>query len=184
MHHRDAFEELYRRYHPGIYSYLLKFSKAATVTEDLVHDVFLKIWEGREKIAIRSSFSAYLYITARNRAMDYIRRMSLSTAWQDEMIHRMSLDRAAEVTTDDLQWRAYCTLLENAITTLSPQKRQAFILCRQLGKSYEETAAIMGISRNTLKEHLIIATRSIRQYLAEHGDITICLLLAEPFLSF
>src|SRR6266516_7557561 len=72
-----AFEALYNRYHGGIYNYLLKFTKSAALAEDLVHDVFLKIWDIREQLKISSSFSSYLYRAARNTSIDPLNQMPL-----------------------------------------------------------------------------------------------------------
>lgn len=53
---KEAFTVIYQQYHAGIYNYLLKFTKNPVLTEDLVHDVFLKIWEIRAQLDIKSSF--------------------------------------------------------------------------------------------------------------------------------
>ncbi len=59
---------------------------------------------------------------------------------------------------------------------LPPQRREAFLLVRQQGMTYEEAAGQMNISRNTLKQHLGLAVRSISDYLLEHGNISLLML--------
>ncbi|QJB31818.1 RNA polymerase sigma-70 factor [Chitinophaga oryzae] len=172
-----AFTAIYLQYHGGIYTYLLKFTKNPLLTEDLVHDVFLKIWEVREQLDIKSSFAAYLYRLARNAALTQLNRLTLFDAVRDEVMHRMSLGIHEQSVLNAVEQKQYEELLQRAIDNLPPQRREAFILCRQQGKSYEEAAALMNISRNTFKQHLSLAVKSIRDYLLEHGNISLLMLL-------
>ena len=167
-----AFEALYNRYHGGIYNYLFKFTKSATQTEDLMHDVFLKIWEMREQLKISSSFSSYLYRAARNTSIDYLNQMALHYKLLNQSIFRVGQADNNPTAEGLYQWRQYHAMLEKAIASLSKQRRKAFIFCRQEGKTYEEAASLMGISRHTLKEYLVDAVKSIKQYLLQYGDIT------------
>lgn len=172
-----AFTAIYLQYHGGIYTYLLKFTKNPLLTEDLVHDVFLKIWEIREQLDIKSSFAAYLYRLARNAALTQLNRLTLFDAVRDEVMHRLSLGIHEQSALNAVEQKQYEELLQRAIDHLPPQRREAFILCRQQGKSYEEAAALMNISRNTFKQHLSLAVKSIREYLLEHGSISLLMLL-------
>lgn len=173
----QAFITIYKTYHERIYSYLLKFTKNPAQTEDLVHDVFMKVWEIRNQVDIQVSFSAYLYRFARNKAITQLNRLSLYDTIRDELLHRTALHMNDQAILNEIESKQYEKLLESAIDQLPPQRREAFILCRQAGKTYEEAAAIMNISRNTLKQHLSLAVRSIKEYLLEHGDISLLMLL-------
>lgn len=92
-------------------------------------------------------------------------------------MHRVSLGINDQSLMNALETKQYEELLHNAVANLPPQRREAFILCRQQGKSYEEAAALMNISRNTFKQHLSLAVKSIREYLLEHGHISLLILL-------
>lgn len=173
----QAFITIYNTYHERIYSYLLKFTKNPAQTEDLVHDVFMKVWEIRNQVDIQVSFSAYLYRFARNKAITQLNRLSLYDTIRDELLHRTALNMNAQTILNEIESKQYQKLLESAIDQLPPQRREAFILCRQTGKTYEEAAAIMNISRNTLKQHLSLAVKSIKEYLLEHGDISLLMLV-------
>ncbi|SEA39899.1 RNA polymerase sigma-70 factor, ECF subfamily [Chitinophaga terrae (ex Kim and Jung 2007)] len=174
---REAFTAIYQQYHNGIYNYLLKFTRNPAQTEDLVHDVFLKIWEIREQLDIKKSFDAYLYRLARNTALTQLNRIALYDTIRDEIMHRLSLGLNDHSLMNEVESRQYEQLLQKAIDSLPPQRREAFILCRQQGKSYEEAAALMNISRNTFKQHLSLAVKSIRDYLLENGSISLLVLL-------
>ncbi|RBL90157.1 MULTISPECIES: RNA polymerase sigma factor [Chitinophaga] len=174
---QEAFTAIYLQYHGGIYTYLLKFTKNPLLTEDLVHDVFLKIWEIRSQLDIKSSLAAYLYRLARNTALTQLNRISLFDAIRDEVMHRVSLGIHEQSLMNAVEQKQYEELLRKAIDNLPPQRREAFILCRQQGMSYEEAATQMNISRNTFKQHLSLAVKSIREYLLEHGSISLLMLL-------
>lgn len=174
---RQAFAAIYEEYGAGIYNYLLKFTKDPLLTEDLVHDVFLKIWEIREQLNVTSSFGAYLYRIARNTAITQLNRISLYDTVRDELMHRISLNNDYPELMHELEAKQYRELLQQAINKLSPQRREAFILVRQQGLSYEAAAAQMNISRHTLKEYLVLAVKAIKEYLLAHGDISLLMLL-------
>ncbi|NIG55422.1 RNA polymerase sigma factor [Chitinophaga sp. Cy-1792] len=174
---REAFTAIYQQYHAGIYNYLVKFTRNPAFTEDLVHDVFLKVWEVRAQLDIKKSFDSYLYRLARNTALTQLNRIALYDTIRDEITHRLTLGINEQSLMDTVESRQYEALLQQAIDSLPPQRREAFILCRQQGRSYEEAAAMMNISRNTFKQHLSLAVKSIRDYLLAHGDIGLLLLL-------
>lgn len=173
----EAFKTIYNTQHSGIYNFLLKFTKNPALAADLVHDVFLKIWEAREQIDIKHSFAAYLYGIARNIAITQLNRASLYDTIRDEILHRSSLNINSDKLLNAVEARQYEALLTQAVAHLPPQRREAFILCRQEGKTYEEAAALMGISRNTIKQHLSLAVQSIKDYLLKYGDITLLMIL-------
>lgn len=174
---QQAFTAIYGQYHAGIYNYLFKFTKNVKLAEDLVHDVFLKIWETRERLDIQSSFGAYLYRFARNAAITQLNRIALHDTIRDEVMHRVALNVSDQSLMAHVEARQYEELLQKAINELPPQRREAFLLCRQQGKTYEEAAALMNISRNTLKQHLSLAVKSIKEYLLQYGDISLLMIL-------
>lgn len=174
---QQAFAAIYGQYHSLIYNYLLKFTKNPTLAEDLLHDIFLKIWDARARVEIKTSFSAYLFGLARNTVLTQLNRMNLYDAIRDEILNNSELELHPRNLMNKVEAREYEELLEKAISNLPPQRREAFILCRQQGKSYEEAATIMGISKNTLKQHLQLSVKSIKEYLLEHGNISLLLIL-------
>jgi RNA polymerase sigma-70 factor (ECF subfamily) len=179
---QEAFTSLYRRHHQGIYNFLLRIVKIPTFAEDLMQDVFVKIWEDCQQIHITASFSSYLYQTARHKAIDALRRIARESVLEDEVRHRLAsgLDHLMHT---EYEWREYEFLLNQAIEALPPQRRRAFELVRQEGKKYEEAAALMGISRNTLKQHISLAVESIRRSFMEHGVAISAVLFIYYLLS-
>ncbi len=158
-----------------MYSWLIRFVKLPDLVEDIIQDTFLKIWEIRHRLNPAQSFPAYLYRISRNIAFKLLKKISL-----DETLRKQVLIRF-EMEPDDpekrLRWLQYQRLLENAINRLPPQRRKVFKLCRQSNKTYDEVANELGISRNTVKEHMMKAMQDIRQYFYRYGEISLILLL-------
>lgn len=171
-----AFSVLYERYHGAIYHFVLKFVKVSGMAEDLTHDVFLRLWQVRERIAIKHSFEAYLYRIARNITYRKMTAIIADRKMQEEIASLMPATDSSDAA-GQLYDKEYQHLLSAAMGNLSPQRRKVFQLCRIEGKTYTEASAILGISRNTIKEHMTEAMRFVKHYFMEKGDIVLVLLL-------
>ncbi|MBV8252732.1 MAG: sigma-70 family RNA polymerase sigma factor [Chitinophaga sp.] len=167
----SAFSSIYRHYHPGLYVYLLRFCKVPSLAEDLVHDVFLKVWEIRERINPQLSFSSYLYRIARNHVLKTIHKLADDHALRTQLF--MQLQEREHSNETDVLSKEYNRLFQEAFAGLTAQRQNVFRLCRQEGKSYDEAAAILGISRNAVKKHMVMSMRFIQDYIYRHGDILI-----------
>lgn len=164
----DAFLEVYNHYHPALYHYVLRFVKSPAIAEDVLQDVFLKIWEIRSRINPEFSFKAYLYRICRNSVFKLLKKMAV-----DENLRVQVMQHFAQSIADaDLKilWQQYEEILHAAINSLSPQRQKVFRLCREEGKSYEQVANELGISRNTVKEHMVLAMKFIREHFEQYGD--------------
>ena len=176
---KDAYLRLYSHYRAPIYHFISRFVKSPFYAEDILQDVFLKIWEIRSRINPELSFKAYLYRICRNLVYKFLKK-----AATDETIlaHTMHFFQPA---TDDveltLQWKEYEQKIQEAVAQLPPKRQMVFRLCREENKSYDEVSNELGISRNTVKEHMVLAMKNITEYLKVHSGIKLPLLV---FLLF
>lgn len=164
----NAFLELYNHYHAPLYHYVLRFVKSPAVAEDILQDVFLKIWEIRNRINPDLSFKAYLYRICRNSVFKLLKKIAI-----DENLRLQVMQQFAQSVSDaDLKicWQQYEEMLQAAIARLSAQRQKVFRLCREEGKTYDEVAAELGISRNTVKEHMVLAMKSIKEHFTKNGN--------------
>lgn len=171
----EAYLQLYDRYHSGLYAWLLGFVKIPEFAQDIVQEAFLKIWEIRARLNPDQSFPAFLYKISRNRAIKLLKK-----AADDEKLRvriRTYLQQSAEDPALQLQWQQYQELLHKAIASLPSQRQKVFRLCRQEGKSYEEAAQELGISKNTVKEHMVAAVKDIKKYIYNIDDLPVIMLL-------
>lgn len=173
-----AFAELYSRYRHEVYAYAMSLVKLSDVAEDLLQDVFVRIWDARHKIAIKKDFRPYLFRVCHNRAYDVHLEMAKNQKLKDRLLshYNVSADPFAE------QGSSYAQLLEQALDTLSPQRRRIYEMCKREGKSYEEVAHELGLSINTVRNHMVQAIALLRSYLQQYGKLAALLvLLGEDF---
>ena len=170
-----AYITLYNRYSPSLYTYILHFLNVTEFAEDALQEVFIKIWEIRERIDPRLSFSGYLYRITRNHVFKSLKKITADKALRLQVMQQLYLE--TEDAGARLLWKQYEALLHEAIRQLPPQRQKVFRLCREESKSYEEVALELGISRNTVKEHMVLAMKSIKFFFHSNTDGLLPLLI-------
>jgi RNA polymerase sigma-70 factor (ECF subfamily) len=168
-----ALAAIYQRYSAGIYQFVLRFVKLPDLAEDLVHDVFLKVWDSRARIDPDQSFSGYLYRIARNHVFKTVRQIAADRELRNRVLQELDTQPAEA----SRQTAEYERLFGLALSSLPQQRRNVFRLCREEGKTYAETAALLGISRNAVKKHMVLSMRAIHEFMVRNGDVTMVALL-------
>ncbi|GAA4323079.1 RNA polymerase sigma-70 factor [Mucilaginibacter gynuensis] len=158
-----AFDYFYDLYSLPIYRKLLKMTKVEFIAEELLQNVFIKIWEKRHLINPEKGLKAYLYHIAQNLVYDFYRNL----AREDELMEAVSYATNAitEDTAEKLIFKETNQLLEIAIEQLPEQQKLVFRLCKQEGKSYEEVSELLGISTSTINGHIVKATKKVKAYM-------------------
>lgn len=175
---RSAFNQLYKQYAKPLYWKLLRMVRNNEEVEELIQDLFIKVWDKREQIIIQQSFEAYLYRMAQYMAINYIQKLKRQSRLYDEFQQRTSeiVDNIEEL----LEAKETQQLLDQAVAQLSEQRRKAFVLCKIEGKSHQEAAELMNISPNTVHNHLVKAVSFVKDHLEKSGKTLspLALLLA------
>jgi RNA polymerase sigma-70 factor (ECF subfamily) len=170
-----AFKQLYHLYSGRLYANLLKLVKKEEIAQEILQDVFLKIWLKRESIDPDRSFRSYLFRIAENMVTDFYRHAAVNRKLQDWLISRAS---EATFSTDHIiNYKDSDSLLKQAIQKLPPQRRQIFILCKIEGKSYKEVSRELGISISTISDHIVKASHFIKRYFSLSGGVTVLIFL-------
>ena len=171
----NSFRELFRLYKQQVYGYAMHFTHAIAASEEIVQDIFLKLWLHKEDLGEIDDFEAYLYTMTRNLCFDYLKKLAREKALKQE------LARSASSSEDDVEpsvaYRQYDDLVRKALELLTPQQKKIYTLSFYHGQKHEEIARYLHISRNTVKVHLAKARSAVRNYLAAHLDTTILLVL-------
>jgi RNA polymerase sigma-70 factor (family 1) len=140
--------------------------KVPEFTEDLVHEIFIKLWEIREKLEIKVNFQAYIFRVAHNKAIDEIRKMANDRRLRAELSYKYQ--ELTDTQNESLsQLNHYDKMVEEALDSLTPQRRKVYELCRIQGKTYQDAADELNITHNTVKEHMSKAMASLRHFLAD-----------------
>lgn len=170
-----AFEWLYNSHKRPLLANLLKLLKCPQAAEDILQDVFVKVWENRMEINPNLSFGGYLYRIASNMVIDFYRKSSRSHAYREYLLH--FTDISYQHVDRLLEHKESKQLLESALNNLSPQTREVFQLCKVEGKSYQEVASLLHISTNTISTHLYRATKKIKLFLKDPANLPYLFLL-------
>jgi RNA polymerase sigma-70 factor (family 1) len=172
-----AFAEFYNRYHKPVYRYLISLIKIPEIAEDLVHEIFLKLWDIRQKLEIKENFKGYLFWMCHNKAADTTKKIAGERILKDQLLFHYYQNLATVEGHTPEQQQRFHDLIEEAVNSLSPQRRKVFELCKMQGKSYQEAANELQISPNTVKEHMSSALAAIRDFLRQNGEFSLALLL-------
>jgi len=173
---KSAFARLYEMYSQRIYTNLIRLLKDEDLAQELLQEVFVRIWDKRETLQVETSFRSYLYRVSENLVRDFFRK-----AAKDKRMMEQLIMAASELYIDNEELYIHKEnniLLHQAIDTLPPQRRRIFILCKIEGKSYNEVSEITGVSVSTVNDHIVKATKAIRAHFVLSGDSAIILVIA------
>lgn len=178
---QQAFAELFSRHKDRTYTVALTLTDDPLIAEELVQDVFLRIWKNRQKLTTLDDFASWLYTITRNRALTALQKIAREGRNRAEFISYLPEkvnDAGKRMDDHDMQ-----QLLETALSRLSKQQRRVFELSRLRGYSREEVAAELGLAPATVSVHLTIALRSVRAFLTSRLDPMLAAFLIITFLE-
>ncbi|MFT3949575.1 MAG: sigma-70 family RNA polymerase sigma factor [Agriterribacter sp.] len=173
-----AFRVIYDHYRKKIYALGLLLTKSEGQAQELVQDVFLKIWEKREQLREIDYFNSWLRTIARNTAVNYLR----ARAMEKLGLARLPVHESGSCFTEnDVADREYALLLQAAVRQLPLQQQKVYILHRQQGLRHEDIAEQLGISVLTSRKYMKLALRSIKIFLEHRMDAAVLLALVICF---
>lgn len=164
-----AFRKIYELYHHKLYYYSLKFTNSCEAAKELVQEVFVKLWMVRENLNPDLSLQSYLYTISRHLNFKYLQKAASDSTLRGEIMDRYVAH--CNNTEDKLIYEEYLKIAEKAIEQLPPHRQLIYKMSRYEELSYKEIAGNLGISINTVKNHLVEANKYIRKYLLVHADI-------------
>ena len=171
---QSAFRTIFCRYKDKLFSYCYRFTKTEATAEEIVHDVFLKIWTERERINPELSFSSYLYKITRNQALNFMRKAAADQSLRDKLRHYFEqYDSQCE---DQIIYNDLFAIVQRAVALLPPRRRLIYEMSREQAMKDEEIAHRLRISKQTVKNQMVKALSFIRRYLKSHGEMTICFI--------
>lgn len=171
----DAFCILYARYWNRVKTFCQRFVRSEDLAENYAQDIFMKIWENRVMLDSSRSFSAYLYAIARNTTFNYLRHVSLSKNTYARFLRDYAYSHR-EVD-DFLIDSDYVSLLISAINNLPARQQQIFRLSRNMQLTHKQIAEKLGISVNTVQEHVSNSLKHIKRYIGQYTDIVFLIAL-------
>ncbi|MBB6110087.1 RNA polymerase sigma factor [Mucilaginibacter lappiensis] len=169
-----AFRQLFTMHHQQLGVHMLRITNSIELAEEVVQDVFLKIWFTRESLVRVDNFKAYLFVISKNHALNCLKKLAKERAVIKQLEEAGTGNLHAEIAGTNM----YYNLLDEAIDQLPPQQQKVYLLSRHGRLKYAEIADQMELSRETVKKYLQIATLSITEYVHEHLEVIALLLIA------
>jgi RNA polymerase sigma-70 factor (ECF subfamily) len=170
-----AFTEVFYHYTQRIYHYILGRTKSQLIAEEIVQEVFIKIWTNREKLTEVINPESYIFSMAANKLFDWYRKMSYDQKIKDHIWQ--TIGDASNITFETLDLHNSQELVNKAIEKLSPQQKKIYLLSRQQGLSHSEIARELDLSEKTVNNHLSEALRLIREYIQKTPGATMASLI-------
>jgi len=158
-----AFDQLYFEYAPLLYNRIFKLIKSPEIVEEILQEVFLKIWNMRAQLEVDRGLKTLLCRISDNLAIDHFRKASRDKALQEELwSSSIGFYLHTEESIFDKEKQR---ILNEAIQLLSPKRKEILTLCNIENKSYKEVAKMLGISVNTVSNQLVSAMKDIKNYI-------------------
>ena len=166
--HQDlTFEDVFERYKQQVYNQVYAIAKSDYAAEELTQEIFIKLWLNKEALQDVNNLGGYIYTMARNYSLNYLRKAASDTRLVNELM-RVAVtnhnNTEASMAVSDCR-----QLISEAVDHLSPQRQLVYKLSKEDGLNYDEIAALLNLSKHTVKNHLLAALTFINNFLTKNG---------------
>lgn len=171
-----SFRIVFDKYRKQIYTYALKIVKSESNAEEILHDVFIKVWEHKNPAEIEN-LEFYLKTLTKHITLNVLRRAKLEIRVSNELSHNW-----AEIhndTENTISANDAAKILHKGINLLPPQQKLVYMLCREEGLKYAQVAERLSLSPLTVKTHMQQALRFLRNYITKHSDISMFIIMMQ-----
>ncbi len=159
-----AYEKLFRKYYKILLEFAWDYVKDIQVAENIVQEVFFRIWVNRKKISISSRVNSYLLTSVKNQSLKYIRHQKVEKRTEIELD---SIDCSLQTPEDVLNEKDIVIAVRAAINELPDRCREIFILSRYKNYKYSEIADLLKISISTVETQMGRAYKFLREHLSD-----------------
>jgi len=174
-----AFDAIYNKYCHKLHEFVLRYLKQDEDAEEIVQEVFIKIWESRDNINIYLSFESFLFTIAYNASISLLRKRVNETKSR-EYLRSLQRINTTEDTIEEIHFNELNSKLQSLVNQLTPRKKEIFILSRNEGFTHKEIAQKLNISENTVKNHLVTTLKFLKSNI--YSSLTASLLSLCLFL--
>lgn len=160
-----ALEMLFQRYYHRLCDFVFHYVRSFDLTEEIVSDVFLKIWLKRKTLTITQNFKAYLFAATQNQTLNYIQKKNPD--WV--RLQDLSVEITSETPRPDeaVIFSELQNHIEELINNLPPRRKMIFKLSRIEGFAYREIADILSISIYTVQNQMVQAVKQLSKFAIE-----------------
>ncbi|EOR92680.1 RNA polymerase ECF-type sigma factor [Arcticibacter svalbardensis MN12-7] len=157
---KEAYTEIYDRYHGILYAFSYKKLNDREEAKDLIHELFLSLWERRNLLDVKIGLAAYLFTAVRNRVLNLIKHKKVSSVYVESFqLYMVNNQIAAD---EVLQQKELTAFIEKEIQALPYKMRMVFELSRKDHYTRVEIAQELNLSEETVKSHMHHALKILR----------------------
>lgn len=169
---KEAFTEIYNRYALNLADFAISKLNQVEDAQDIIHDLFIKLWEGRLSLVITANLKTYLFTLVRYKIIDKIRH-DITRKKYANTVHRLA-NYFDNGTNQQLEARELNLLLQNSLKKMPPKVQEIYHLSRHQHNSVAEIAKALNISTQTVKNQLSKALRHLKKSI---GDVIIIIAI-------
>lgn len=163
----DSFQKLFEYYSVPLYKFAFGYLKSRDLTEDLVQEVFLKIWNNRKEIKIDTSFQSYLFTIALNAVRKYFNKVSQLNDYKHQVLVDLSNNQNDFDKIND--YESLLNKLDEFISQMPEKRREVFVKKKIEQKSIREIADELSISVKTVEYHITEAMKYLKIEFGKHN---------------
>ncbi len=160
-----AFDQLFAEYGKRLYHFAYGYLKSKEEAEEVVQEVFMKIWRNRKQLKPDLSFKAYLFKIAYHHILELFEQINRRRAYRHKIIDEAVL--FTDETSERLNYQILLERVESLIVKLPPRQKEILVKRKKEGIPVKEIASQLGISPKTVENHLTEALKNIKKYLGE-----------------
>ncbi|MBR3492474.1 MAG: RNA polymerase sigma-70 factor [Bacteroidales bacterium] len=157
---REAFNNIFRRYYAPLVRFGVRFVADADQSAEIVQDLFVKLWTGRDKLTVNSSFESYMLRSVRNAAITFINKERAHAEANERVF---TDDSDANDPSETLQSNNLESSYRAILANMPEKRREVFLASRYEGLKYAEIADKMGLSQKTVEAHMTAAIKQLRE---------------------
>jgi len=171
---RLAFSEIYSRHWHNLFLHAYKMLDNEDEAKDVIQELFISLWSKAADLRIKTNLKAYLYVSARNRVINHIRKHRISDDFLTMIAGEM--EEADDYTVQTIEERDLVALIDQEINLLPPRMKAVFEMSRKEFLSNKEIAARLGTSEETVKKQISNSIRTLKLKLNKHAGTAVILL--------
>lgn len=178
-----AFRAIYDQTKEKIMTYCMRYVLSKENAEELVNDIYVRLWTNREQIDPEIGIIGFLYTTAKFETFSFLKKLAADQRRRADLQDYYTFHQQVIYQQDKHIEAAHdLKALKEIINTFPPQRRQIFEYCKFDGLSYAEVAELLNIHKETVKTHMSIAMKDLSR-LANAGDFATLLFLGSVLIS-
>ncbi len=163
---KAAFEKVFRQFYKSLCSYALFFVHDTEDADEVVQEVFYKLWKGHETIDIQSSLKSYLFRAVHNQCLNQLKQQKYAGVYAEHQ--KPLLENEQKQHANPAELKELSSRINEAINKLPPERKKVFLMIRFEGMKYKDVANVLGISIKTVENQMGKAMQFLKEELHDY----------------